>query len=155
MSSHPPPPDSTPENEPPPGQPPPPPQYQAPIYQAPVPPPPSSPTPGFQPSPYAPGPAVYSSPTDTGAIVSLVMGIVSIVMLCACALVSPVLGGGALIVGLLARQRIARSQGALAGQGISMAGIVTGVAGGGLGVLLIVFGLATILFSLLTQRNSP
>jgi hypothetical protein len=104
------------------------------------------------PPPYQPGVGA-GTPTDVSAIVALVLGIASIVMNCACALVSPVLGIVALVLGILARQRIGRSQGAVTGSGIAMGGIVTGVVGGGIGVLLIVLRFATFLLSAVTSSS--
>ena len=66
-------------------------------------------------------PAVKRS--DGLAIASLVTGIVSLVC---CGLVT---GVPAIVMGLVSRNRIARSAGALGGRGMAVAGVILGVAG--------------------------
>jgi hypothetical protein len=107
--------------------PPPPPGYGAP------PPPPPVPQPGYGPA----GVPTYRV-TDSGAVVALIVGIASIVLLCACQPAALVAGGVALFVGLSARRRINASAGAVAGDGLAMGGVVTGAIGGALGAIFTV-----------------
>ncbi|CAN5408948.1 hypothetical protein BH09MYX1_BH09MYX1_63600 [soil metagenome] len=64
---------------------------------------------------------VYPTGNDTKAVISLVLGILSIV--CCFGILT---GIPAIILGVLARRDIARSQGALGGEGMAIGGIVTG-----------------------------
>jgi hypothetical protein len=64
---------------------------------------------------------VYPQRSDTKAVISLVLGIVSIV--CCTGILT---GVPAIILGALARRDIARSQGTVGGEGMAIGGIVTG-----------------------------
>ncbi|HYW25886.1 MAG TPA: hypothetical protein VE953_17060 [Terriglobales bacterium] len=104
------------------------------------------PPPGFGVTPPPPGPPPGDFPagvppyrvTDSGAVVALVVGIASIVLLCACQPAALVAGGVALFVGLSARSRIGASAGAVAGDGLAIGGVVTGAIGGALGAIFTV-----------------
>ncbi len=122
------------ENPPPPDSPPPPPQPYQPGYG--------------QASPFTP-PAL--APEAQYAMPAMVLGILSLCLLplaCFCGIgefiVIP-LGIVAVILGFMARSRIAASQGALGGSGKALAGIITGGTGLGIGVVL---GIAILLFGL-------
>jgi hypothetical protein len=115
---------------------------------APGPPPPPPPPPTYaQPyaQPYsAPGAPMGgygypAKPQSSGkAIASLVLGIVGILGLCfwGLGIVAAIL---AVIFGFLARSEIKRSQGAVGGEGMAMAGLVTGFVGIGLFVVGLIF----------------
>ncbi|HLH67625.1 MAG TPA: DUF4190 domain-containing protein [Candidatus Dormibacteraeota bacterium] len=94
--------------------------------QGPPSPPPSPgqpPGPFPYPPPYTPVPyPSLAAPTDNEAIAALVLGILS--CLC-CAILGPV----AIVLGSRSRQRIASSQGMLAGSGLAVAGLVLGSVG--------------------------
>ena len=114
-------------NLPPPGSPPPPPQQ----YQ-----------PGSgQPYPYAPP---YRVPDASGAVPAMVLGIISICALplaCCCGvgeLVVIPLGIVAVVLGFMARNRVAASQGTLGGGSKALAGIVTGATAAAIGIMLVV-----------------
>ena len=64
---------------------------------------------------------VYPSGNDSKAVISLVLGILSIV--CCFGILT---GIPAIILGVLSRRDIAKSQGALGGEGMAIGGIVTG-----------------------------
>jgi len=77
---------------------------------------------------YAGGTAGYAAPrTDGLAIASLVVGILSIVCTVAC--LGVILGPTAAIMGFIARQRIASSQGAVGGGALALIGLVLGIIG--------------------------
>lgn len=135
MSSYPPPP---PPSRPPPHQP----GYGGPAqpgYGGPTPPPAPpgyGPTPPPAPPAYSPAaPPYYGAPTDNRAIVSLVLGAASIVLLCACQPAALATGAVAFWLGLSSRRRIGASMGALGGDGVALGGVITGAIGGGLGVI--------------------
>ena len=118
-----------------------------PYQQASPPPYPPPPYPPQSPPPYPPTyPPTYpypvNPPTSGKAIASLVLGIVGLFALCAygLGLVAAIL---AVVFGFLARADIRRAQGALGGDGLAKAGLVTGFVGIGLAVLglLLVIGL--------------
>ena len=119
-----------------PGQPPPPPPPPAAL---PLPPPPPPPAPGYAPAmPPPPPPAGYGPmapavPSDTQAVVSLVLGICSIF----CCFLGPV----AFFIGNSAIKRIRSSGGTIGGEGMAQAGRILGVIGTvflALGVLWVV-----------------
>ena len=98
------------------------------------------------PQPYQPG---YGPAQDAqGAMPAMVLGIVSLVVLplaCCCGfggLAPLILGILAIVFGVMARNRITASQGALGGRGKAMAGIITGAIAVGLAVILIILVLA-------------
>jgi hypothetical protein len=115
-------------NLPPPGSPQPPPQQYQPGYG--------------QTSPYgSPYGGIAQAP---GAMPAMVLGIISLGALplaCCCGIgefiVIP-LGIVAVVLGFMARSRIAASQGALGGGGKALAGIVTGATAAAIGIVLIV-----------------
>ena len=128
MSSEPP------DQIPPPESPPPPPQqYQAPRSQ-----------------PY-PSAAQALLPDAQYAMPAMVLGILSLCLLplaCFCGvgeLIVIPLGIAAVVLGFMARNRIAASQGTMGGSGKALAGIITGGTGLGIGILL---GIAILLFGL-------
>lgn len=107
---------------------PPPPPY-APQMQAPM--------PYYVPAyPNAPGTFGALAPTDTKATVSLVLGIISVVSLF-CYGIGFFFGVPAFILGLMSRRSIARSEGALGGGGMALAGAVTGGIGAALSLLYV------------------
>ena len=82
--------------------------------------PPSMPVPGPPPAPPAPYAIAPARPTSSTAIVSLVAGLLSWVLL-------PWIGSiVAIIAGHMARSEIRRSDGALDGDGMALAGMVLG-----------------------------
>ncbi len=88
-----------------------------------------SPNPGYQANPdFAPN----ASRTSLLAITSLVLGILSI-FTCFLQVVGPL----AILVGVIALVAIARSQGTLAGRGLAVSGMITGIVGVVLGVFLL------------------
>jgi hypothetical protein len=84
-------------------------------------------------------PATFSpqTKTDSGAVASLVIGAVSLIGL----VFPPLLAAGiaAILIGWVARKRIARSGGELKGKGIAIAGMVLGVLGSLLSLVFPVF----------------
>jgi hypothetical protein len=98
--------------------------------------------------PYAFRPAAHGERTESKAVVSLVLGLLS--MGCA----GPIFGVPAIILGALARRDIDRSSGALSGRATAAGGIVSGLFGTGLGlvVALWVVGAA---FAPLAEEPSP
>ena len=125
-----------------------PPRWAPPAGGAPPPPlgPPGTP-PG--PNPYAPGPHPYASPPGTGsrtnsnALVSLIIGVVSL------AVCQP-LGLLAFFLGRTARREIAASQGHQDGDGLAVAGQVIGLVSVGIFVLSIVAVVVIVAISLIT-----
>jgi len=110
--------------------------------------PPEPPQPGYGPgygqtygSPYGPP---HATPTNGKATASLVTGIASLVLSWCCGL--GVVGIVAIVLGVRARNEIRASGGTQQGDGIALAGVVTGALAVVFGVLiltLIVIGLAT------------
>jgi hypothetical protein len=90
-------------------------------------------------------PGGYPVPNDSGALVALIVGIASIVLNCLCGPAALVAGAVALFVGLSARRRIRASAGTAGGDGMALAGVITGGIGGGLGVLFTLFLIAYII----------
>jgi hypothetical protein len=77
---------------------------------------------------YSPLAAGYAAPRNDGlAIVSLVIGILSLT--CSLACFGIVLGPAAAIMGFISRQRIASSGGALGGATLALVGLILGVVG--------------------------
>ena len=79
--------------------------------------------------------------TNTLAIVSLILGIISVPALGCFGCGGLVFGVAAFITGLVARRRIAESQGAETGKGLALVGIILGAIGALVGLF---FGLALI-----------
>ena len=119
---------------PPPGQQPPPPGFgQSPPAYGQQPPPP----PGYGQQPY--GQPAYGQPaygqqpygyaqaprTNQKALWGMILGIVSIVFCCLGVLIGP----AGIIVSVLGRKDIQRSNGAEAGEGMAIAGLITGIVG--------------------------
>ncbi|TME42206.1 MAG: hypothetical protein E6I61_03780 [Chloroflexi bacterium] len=128
MSSEPP------DQIPPPESPPPPPQQ----YQ----PPPS------QPYPSAPQALLPDAQYDMPAMVLGILSLCLLPLACCCGVVELIvipLGIAAVVLGFMARNRIAASQGTMGGSGKALAGIITGGTGLGIGILL---GIAILLFGL-------
>jgi hypothetical protein len=118
------------------------------------PPPPPAASPPPPPQQYQPGYAQPYPPTRPDAqyaMVAMVLGILSLCLLplaCFCGfgeLIVIPLGIVAVVLGFLARGKIAASQGTLGGSGKALAGIITG--GTGLGIAIIL-GIAILLFGL-------
>ncbi len=134
----------------PPGQNPPPPESPPPPPPGNVPPPPQQYQPAYA-QPYASAPPGVV-PDAQYAMPAMVLGILSLCLLplaCFCGfgefIVIP-LGIVAVVLGFMARGRIAASQGTLGGSGKALAGIITGGTGLGiaivLGVAILIFGIA-------------
>jgi len=96
-----------------------------------------------QPAGYGEPGAPGSTTTSGKATASLVLGIVAIVSLC----VGLLFGIPAIILGILARKDIKRSQGRLSGDGMAIGGIVTGVIGALLSLLILGLLVAGVAFS--------
>lgn len=145
----PPPPPSAPPPPPPPPTPswsaPPPPPPSTPSYSAPPPPPPFGGTPGVAPgTSYGPTPA-YTGPTSgTGqktnilAIVSLCTGILALLTCSGCGILSI----AALVTGVLGRNQIKESNGLEQGDGMALAGLITGAVGLALGLGAVIISVA-------------
>ena len=109
----------------------------------PPPPSPGPPYPGSQPPyPVVPG-YVQAPPNDGGAIAALITGISSLVGAFFCSPIGLILGSVGLILGLMARSRIRASGGQRGGDGMALAGAITGGIGAALSVLAVV---VTVLF---------
>ncbi len=79
-------------------------------------------------------PGGYQSPqTSVMAIISLIAGILSIVLACCCWPLSLV-GIAGIVLGILAKKEIAGSNGLKTGDGLALAGLITGIVGILLGV---------------------
>ena len=103
------------------------------------PPPPS----GYpQPAPYGGQP--YGMPDAQGAMISMILGIVGLVLTpltccCGVGVVIPLgLGIAALVLGFQARSRIAAAPGAPGGSGKALAGIITGGTAVGISIVLLI-----------------
>ncbi|MEO5678317.1 MAG: DUF4190 domain-containing protein, partial [Acidimicrobiales bacterium] len=126
---------------------PPPPPPSTPSYSAPPPPPPGySPTPGVGPSmSYGPTPAYTGAPAGSGqktnvlASVSLVAGILSVLTCGGCGVVAI----GAIVTGILGRNQIKASNGLEQGDGMALAGLITGAIGLVLGLGWLVLSIAS------------
>jgi hypothetical protein len=79
----------------------------------------------------------YAPPVEGRATWSLVLGVGSVVLLCGCPPGSLITGLAGLVLAVGSRRSIARSQGALNGDGVAFAGVITSVIGGGTGALAI------------------
>ena len=83
--------------------------------------------------PYVVRPPARQERTESKAVASLVLGLLS--MGCG----GPIAGVPAIILGSIARRDIDRSNGQLAGRGIAAGGIVSGLFGTGLGLVLVLW----------------
>jgi hypothetical protein len=96
---------------------------------------------GYQPAPYG---QPYGLPDAQGALVSMILGIVGLVLTpltccCGVGVVIPLgLGIAALVLGFQARTRIAAAPGALGGSGKALAGIICGGTAVGISVVLLI-----------------
>mgnify|MGYP006286930151 CR=1 FL=1 len=88
-------------------------------------------------------PITPSVPKNNGmAIASMVLGIVSIPLICCC-YIGVATGILAVIFGFLSGNKIKESNGAEKGEGMALAGIILGFSAIGLAAVLIIIGLAT------------
>lgn len=103
---------------------------------------PPNPYPGgyVEPGPYA-VPVASPAPSNTLALISMIVGIVGAVASCAC-FVSVPAGVAAVIMGFIGRAQIDRSGGTQRGRGMALAGIITGGIGAAIGLLFIILWLA-------------
>ena len=99
------------------------------------------PPPGYpQPAPYG---QPYGVPDAGGALISMILGIVGLVLTpltccCGVGVIIPLgLGIAALVLGFQARSRIAAAPGALGGSGKALAGIITGGTAVGISLILL------------------
>ncbi len=110
-----------------------------------------------QPPPFYPPPPPYqggpAAPSDTKAVVSLVLGILSILGV-AC-FGGPFLGVPAIIFGLLAKRDVERAQGAAGGAGMAVAGIICGAFGTLVSLVWIALMVAGVTSSLYALRRAP
>ena len=81
--------------------------------------------------PYVVRPPARTKRTESKAVLSLVLGLLS--MGC----IGPIAGVPAIILGSIARRDIDRSNGQLGGRAVAAGGIVSGLFGTGLGVVLV------------------
>ncbi|MFZ5987602.1 MAG: DUF4190 domain-containing protein [Bacillota bacterium] len=79
--------------------------------------------------------------TNSYAIASMVLGIVSIPLVCCC-YIGVITGILAVIFGFLARNKIKSSYGAEKGEGMALAGIITGFVAIGLVIVLLIIAFA-------------
>jgi competence protein ComGC len=92
------------------------------------------------------------SKTSTLAIWSLVLGILGIVLLLAC--ISPLFAIPAVICGHMAYSRIKRSSGTLTGDGMALAGLITGYISIGLSVFLVPLMMAIAIPNFVKARDT-
>ena len=90
--------------------------------------------------------------TPALAIWSLVLGILGVVLLLAC--IGPLFAIPGVICGHLAYSRIKRSSGALAGEGLALAGLITGYVSIGLSVFLVPMMLAIAIPNFVKARET-
>lgn len=101
--------------------------------------PPAFPPPGFaQPAQVGYGYGVVPPRNETLAIIALVLGLVGLPMLCLCGF-GTLLGVGAIVTGIIGRNRVLASPGTLTGDGMALAGIILGAITTVLGVGYVVF----------------
>ena len=127
-------------------------------------PPPAQPPMQPPPSPgYSQQPVPYGLPDAQNAMLSMILGIVSLVLTPFCCftgfgLVIPLgLGIAASVLGFMARGKIAAAPGTLGGSGKALTGIITGLIAVGLSIILLI---AILLFraalpSILNSLPSP
>ncbi|MEH3034285.1 MAG: DUF4190 domain-containing protein [Aeromicrobium erythreum] len=120
------------------------------------PPPPGANGPGYPPPPQGPGGGGgyggYGAPGGYGpqppqqnqkALISMILGIVSIVLTLCCPPIGIVGGGAGVALGIIGRKEISASNGTQKGEGMGLAGIITGAIG-------IVLCIAWILWALIS-----
>jgi hypothetical protein len=95
-----------------------------------------------------PGYGYYQPPNDGMAITSLVFGIASFPAICCYGVPAVALGATALILGRMSLGRIRASGGTLGGHGLAQAGWITGLVGGSLGLLYMLFVVGGIILAL-------
>jgi len=100
----------------------------------------------------APVPPVHQPKTSLLAVWSLVLGCLGIVLLLAC--IGPLFSIPAVICGHMAHGRIKRSGGGLSGQGLALAGLITGYVSIALAVVLIPMMLAIAVPNFVKARQS-
>ena len=104
--------------------------------------------PPYQPQPYPPQFYAPVPPQDGMSIAAMVVGIASLVMACGYGvglLGSPV----ALVLGLISKRRIDRSNGQLAGRGFAVAGFVLGI----VGTVLLAIGVVGVIVFVIAAFN--
>jgi len=92
---------------------------------------------------------VHQGKTNTLAILSLIAGILSVLLLilslcipCGLRIMALIFGAAAAIMGFMAKQKIDESAGAETGRGMAVGGLITGLIGGvGALILLVLFAL--------------
>lgn len=97
-------------------------------------------------------PTTLSPRPSALAIWSLVLGILGVVLLVVC--IGPLCAIPAIICGHMAYSRIKRSGGALTGEGMALAGLITGYIGIAIGVVLIPFMLAIFVPNFVKARET-
>src|SRR5277367_1977277 len=97
-------------------------------------------------------PNVTPPKTSTLAIWSLVLGILGILFLLAC--ISPLFAIPAVICGHMAGSRIKRSSGVLTGDGMALAGLITGYVSIGLSVFLVPMMMAIAIPNFVKARST-
>ena len=102
-----------------------------------------------QPPYYAP-----VAPTSGMAIVSLVLGIMSVPSSCSYG-IGLVLAVPAIITGNMARREVARSQGTIQGDGLALAGVVLGWVGAGIAALWILMIGGFISLAIFSGTSTP
>ena len=93
--------------------------------------------------------ASYSTtapPSNTLALVSMILGIAGIILNCCCWPLSVALGIAAIITGIIGLNKVKNGTGS--GKGMALAGLICGIVG-------IVLGIAMVVFSLLVDQNMP
>jgi len=109
---------------------------------------------GIPPAPAAASGYGDGPKTDAMATVSLILGILSVVFFCSCFIGWP-LGGTAIILGLISRSRISKSDGSLVGGQMAVAGLILGCIAIGLGLVLLIFSVEIAVFDMFQQENHP
>lgn len=111
-------------------------------------PPPSQPPPPYAPTAYQPPPPGFDgAPAGNSgkAIASMVCGIIGLPFSCCCFPVGLILGGVALVLGIIGRREIAASGGVKGGGGMALAGLILGGVCIGLGVIAGIFSIISIM----------
>lgn len=98
------------------------------------------PPPGGYPPPAPGGYGQQPPQNNTKALISMILGIVSVVLGLCCGVVA-LAGIAAIVLGIIARKEIDQSQGTQKGSGMALAGIITGA----IAILLFVVGIILVL----------